>query len=158
MYMLFTRISTRLRLIGKAPLCNRRRERAPVVFGFCSPLCYRCLGLVTGYLVVTFMPRNLIWILPNEAAIFGLIFMPTDWLLQRLNFIPSTNARRFVSGLIFVWAMSQFSSCISTDWATTRAWNCGLNTNGSTPAIGVESKNQIQPFRENEIRIIECPK
>lgn len=109
MYMLFNKVvKQRLGLFGHVPLCNLRQGRAPVVFGFCSPLCYRCFGLVMGGLFVSLSPLVTLS-LPGPVFALGLIFMPLDWSFQRWGILPSTNLRRFLSGFLFVLALNVLS-------------------------------------------------
>lgn len=93
----------RILLIGQVPMCNLRPERAPHLGKFCLPLCWRCTGIILGYIVG--YPLSL-WF--NKAPIvllrmFALLLvMPTayDGLNQYFFGKQSNNLRRVTTGFI----------------------------------------------------------
>ncbi len=101
-------VRSRLRRIGKAPLCNDCAERAPRLGGFVYVLCYRCTGLITGY-AVGFLVRSLSaaeW-RPEPALIaLALAALPLDALAQRYTRYRSTSMRRALTGLAFGAALA----------------------------------------------------
>lgn len=102
-------LRSRLRQLGKAPLCNACAERAPRFGGFVFVLCYRCSGLILGFaggmLVRQFAP-GLPAINPVLLAI-ALIALPLDALSQRYTRYRSTNTRRMLTGLAFGACLTQ---------------------------------------------------
>jgi len=107
-------IINRLRLFGHAPLCNLRPERAFRVGSFVFPLCARCTGLVVG-VIVCFGCQALgaPVTLPVIVSIIMALPLPVDWTLQRAGILESTNARRFVTGIFFGFALTPHSIYIS---------------------------------------------
>jgi uncharacterized membrane protein len=99
-------LSERLTRFGEIPLCNGIAERAPQMWGFVFPLCWRCLGILGGYfsgLVVLFLKKY-----PFEnrrtKMLLGtlLLILPTtmDGIVQYAFGMESTNFRRAWTGLL----------------------------------------------------------
>jgi uncharacterized membrane protein len=97
--MLVRAIFLRWKNVLHKPLCNLRRDRAPVLWGVCFPLCWRCTGIITGLL--------LCWRLRvTDATALGRIFFVglvvpccVDALLQFIG-LESTNGRRALLGFL----------------------------------------------------------
>ncbi len=51
--------------------------------------------------------------LPVIVSIIMALPLPVDWTLQRAGILESTNARRFVTGLLFGFALTPHSIYIS---------------------------------------------
>ena len=88
-------------MIGKAPLCNGKPERAPHIGSFCFPLCWRCLMIDVGLLVgavlqLLFVPGLAVALLSSLLMIPCLI----DGLKQKYTDYVSSNPKRAVFGLI----------------------------------------------------------
>ena len=95
-------------IIGKKPLCNRRADRAPHVFGYCFVLCWRCTALISTILLCSLIS----WIVTGTRYVIGkrieyliigiLLVLPTllDGIRQYLFHKESTNQRRFIWGVI----------------------------------------------------------
>lgn len=99
--MLFKRLAA----FGHAPLCSLRPERAPRVLGFTCPLCYRCLGAVCGVLVMRSLSPPLSAEMQWLASCSGLL-CAADVMLDWLQLSPSTNIRRFWTGVPLGLAVS----------------------------------------------------
>lgn len=91
----------RLSLIGKVPICNGIPSRAPHLFGFCFPLCFRCLGVIVTFLIIFYWSyrkhKRYAWIF------IVLLFIPMiiDGGIQTFLGIESTNLRRLLTGSLF---------------------------------------------------------
>ena len=98
-----------LKLLGKKPLCNKKSERAPRIFNFCFPLCWRCTSIIIGYIV-----GSIIHISFSEGKSYlffvGVLCMPcfVDYYLQQKVNIISTNSRRILTGLLAGIGISVF--------------------------------------------------
>ena len=90
------------KLYGKEPLCNRARDRAPLLGAFVFPLCWRCCGLIGGSLLGYFIPfSNIETVARVRLGFLLLIPLVLDSLLQKLSGFESTNFRRVISGILF---------------------------------------------------------
>lgn len=83
------------------PICNKKPERAPKIFGYTFILCWRCLmvtfGFFSSYLFHRFYYFNM-----NIIFIFLLMVpMILDGILQYFFYKESTNLRRAISGFLF---------------------------------------------------------
>jgi len=107
-------IINRLRLFGHAPLCNLRSERAFRLGSFVFPLCARCTGLVAGAIAcLTGQALGIVATLPVIVSIIAALPLVADWTLQRVGILESTNIRRFVTGLLFGFALTPHSIYVS---------------------------------------------
>ena len=80
--------------------CHGLPERSPTIFGYKSPLCYRCLGLILGII-----PALIIQLpLPNKllfaSSVVLIIPVLIDGLTQNLGLRISNNNLRFVTGVL----------------------------------------------------------
>lgn len=69
------------------------------------PVCARCTGAFIGYFM-----GGLIYpffIIPLWLAFIFCFFMFSDWLMQRINWIESTNIRRLITGILCGFALMQ---------------------------------------------------
>lgn len=95
-------------IIGKKPLCNRRADRAPHVFGYCFVLCWRCTALISTILLCSLISWMVIGTRYANCVgwryfLFGsALVLPTLWdgLRQYLFYKESTNQRRCILGII----------------------------------------------------------
>lgn len=94
-------IRKRIQLLGQAPLCSLKSERAPHLGGFCWLLCWRCTGLILGGLLAL---ACLYWLDYNPEIwmrMAGLLLLALDALLSGLTlFYDSNNTNRFITGLL----------------------------------------------------------
>jgi len=91
----------RLSHIGEIPLCNGISSRAPHIFGFCFPLCYRCTFIIIGFLIT-------LWIFSQRKIkihwmilILCMLPMLIDGSIQTFLGVISTNLRRTITGGMF---------------------------------------------------------
>lgn len=91
---------------GEHTGCHQMPERSFFYKGYQMPVCARCTGVITGYLaaVPCFLLSGFHWMI--SAA--GCLCMLADWLLQALKIIPSTNKRRFLSGIAGGFGLMSF--------------------------------------------------
>ena len=69
------------------------------------PVCARCTGAFVGYLVgLVCFP---FWIAPLWLDIAFCAVMFADWFVQRIELLPSTNLRRFITGTLCGFALMQ---------------------------------------------------
>ena len=80
------------------PLCNKKPERAPHIYGHTFILCWRCTGLIIGacFGIIARL------ILGNFSQIYYLLLLPVaiDGGLQYIFRIMSNNPRRFITGFV----------------------------------------------------------
>ena len=78
----------------KFPLCNKRPERAPKIFGFIFPLCWRC----TAFTISAIVTATWQYEVPILFAFILFLVMVSDGI--RSNFLVggSTNLARVVTG------------------------------------------------------------
>ncbi len=93
-----TEIYDFLWFVGELSGCHQLPERSFFLKGYQFPVCSRCTGAFVGYLVgavlYVFYRINII-----VCIIFCLI-MFVDWFLQHIKILPSTNLRRFITGVL----------------------------------------------------------
>lgn len=100
-------ISEKFSYIGKKPLCNLKSHRAPNLFGFCFPLCWRCTSIVIGTLAghiiyhQNYYNKSLQWV-----GIVLMIPLIIDSYLQYGLDLESTNFRRIITGLLTGFGLS----------------------------------------------------
>lgn len=87
-----------LRVLGNHSGCHQLPERSFFYKGKQFPVCARCTGVFIGQLTaVITAPWNRI---PASVAFFLLGLMGLDWSVQALKIKPSTNIRRFITGIM----------------------------------------------------------
>ncbi len=96
--------------LGNTPLCNKQRKRAPVIFGYVFPLCYRCIGLIIGGLSGCFLYNNGVLNYKNNPFIIIILGLPflLDVLAQQIFKKESTNGKRLLTGILFGIALANF--------------------------------------------------
>lgn len=90
------------------PLCNKKPERAPHIFGRTFILCWRCSMVVLGT-SIAYLLMNLSLIEINTSIYVILILilpMLIDGCAQYFFKIESTNFRRALTGFVFGAAIS----------------------------------------------------
>jgi uncharacterized membrane protein len=105
---LLREIQFRISMIGKLPMCNQKKERAPKIKGFVFFLCYRCTGVVIGGIIATIL--KICKVFPNSLFLVTLFSIPmaVDYMLQYFNIKESTNIRRFITGLTMGFGLTFF--------------------------------------------------
>lgn len=88
----------RLMKAGEHLGCHQMPERSFFYKGYQFPVCARCTGVILSSLlaVIVFTKKKI-------SAITCMVMssvMLIDWFIQRLGIKPSTNRRRFITGLI----------------------------------------------------------
>ena len=80
------------------PICNKKPDRAPNIFGHTFILCWRCTGLVLGGIVGTFARLYF----GNIKIYWYSLLIPVgiDGGLQYYCGVMSNNYRRFITGFI----------------------------------------------------------
>ena len=96
-------LTERINSLGKAPLCNMKAARAPHIGPFVFPLCWRCIGVGAG--LVGGVPIGMLLAPVHRELLLAAVVLlvaplMVDGLLQRLHLLESTNARRFVTGVL----------------------------------------------------------
>lgn len=94
-------IIERLSLFGKVPLCNGIVKRAPHIFGFCFPLCYRCTFLFIFFFITLFVCYRRKIKINLYIACLCLFPMIIDGGIQTFFGIMSHNLRRMITGGLF---------------------------------------------------------
>ena len=80
------------------PLCNKKPDRAPHIFGHTFILCWRCTGLLVGAIL-----GYILLAITQPIGISGMSFIipvGIDGIMQYKFGIMSNNYRRFVTGFI----------------------------------------------------------
>ena len=81
------------------PLCNKRSDRAPRLFGKPFILCWRCTGILIGYILSKFIATT--GLMPKTILpLLLLIPCAIDGTLQYGFGIESTNIRRVTTGIL----------------------------------------------------------
>lgn len=79
--------------------CHQKAERSFFIHGYQCPVCARCSGLYIGYgFGILLWMRSIT--LPLAVYVLFMLCMLSDWGLQAADILPSTNARRFLTGLL----------------------------------------------------------
>lgn len=80
------------------PICNKKPERAPRLFGHTFLFCWRCTGLILG----GFIGILLKMFLGPISVLYYSLLIPTgvDGILQYKFNIMSNNFRRFTTGFL----------------------------------------------------------
>lgn len=94
-------ICDRLAHIGVVPLCNGISERAPHLFGYCFPLCYRCLFIILFFFMSLYFFYLKHLKLNKYVVVLLMIPMIIDGCLQTFFGIESHNIRRMITGGMF---------------------------------------------------------
>lgn len=94
--------------IGKLPLCNLQKHRAPHIFGICFPLCWRCTSAVFSMRII--FPVMLLFlgsfiINYREAFLWISLIFTLPLIIDGTNqyFISkkeSTNYKRVITGVL----------------------------------------------------------
>ena len=89
-------LKIRNKLVGLAPICNMRPDRAPHIGKWCFILCWRCTAISIGVVLASLFKTRLTYLLAT------LLLVPTiiDGVLQYKYEIASNNVRRVSLGLI----------------------------------------------------------
>ncbi|MBQ8910997.1 MAG: DUF2085 domain-containing protein [Clostridia bacterium] len=84
--------------MGRLSGCHQRPDRSFFLKGRQFPVCARCTGVVVGYFcgAVLYPFFNV----PLWLTVLFCMLMLTDWLVQRIDLLPSTNLRRFCTGVL----------------------------------------------------------
>lgn len=88
----------KLMKMGAALQCHQMPERSFFWKGYQFPICARCLGMLIGYLlgVIIFI----FYELPIIVVVLFCLTIFTDWFLQYLGVLESTNWRRLITGIL----------------------------------------------------------
>ncbi len=100
-------IVSRILLIGKQPLCNKKIERTPIIGKFVFILCYRCTGMIIGFIIGLLVLKILTTNVFEDYKYILIIFMlpmAIDGGIQLFFKIESNNFRRITTGIIFGFA------------------------------------------------------
>ena len=84
--------------LGQLTGCHQMPDRSFFIKGCQLPVCARCCGVILGYLFA--IPSFLFFRFHALLSILGCLGMLTDWGLQALKLKPSTNIRRFITGIL----------------------------------------------------------
>jgi len=80
------------------PICNKCPDRAPKLFGHIFILCWRCTGLLVGYII-----GMCLRLIIHPIGFFGILMLipiSIDGIAQNFFGIMSNNPRRFITGFI----------------------------------------------------------
>ena len=86
-------------------MCNGIAERAPHIFGFCFPLCYRCTFVVILFSITLYISYKYKRSIPIYVIILCMLPMIIDGSLQTFFGIMSHNFRRALTGALFGFAL-----------------------------------------------------
>ena len=91
--------------LGTLSGCHQMKERSFHIRGKQLLVCARCTGAFIGYLIgaLTFV----FYRIPFWICLLFCAIMFTDWLIQRLNILPSNNTRRLITGILCGAGLSQ---------------------------------------------------
>lgn len=96
--------------IGKVPICNKNRNRAPIIFGHCFIFCWRCSGLVVGGVVGNFIYNVGFLNQKNNMLFIFILSLPFIYDMGKQFILrkESTNAIRTITGMFFGIALANF--------------------------------------------------
>lgn len=79
--------------------CHQMPQRSFFIKGYQLPICARCCGILTGYIIgfILFIFKIKFNILISFILMFSTLI---DWLLQFFNILKSTNTRRLITGTL----------------------------------------------------------
>lgn len=107
---MMTILLNRLKHIGEIPLCNGISSRAPHIFGFCFPLCYRCSAIIIVFLCTLYYGRQYKKRYSFWLYLLCMLPMIIDGCLQTFLYIESTNMRRILTGSLFGYGIGMIVS------------------------------------------------
>ena len=81
-------------------LCHRREDRSIKLWGFQSPLCARCMGMVFGF-VLAIIVESVGTLLHPALALFLCAPLIIDGVSQNIGYRESTNLLRLITGILF---------------------------------------------------------
>ncbi|WP_191018321.1 DUF2085 domain-containing protein [Treponema zioleckii] len=87
----------KLMTYGRRLGCHQLAERSFFFRGFQFPVCARCTGVFIASIIS--LPVFFFYELPIFLCVILSGIMFADWFVQRIGLLPSTNVRRFVTGL-----------------------------------------------------------
>ncbi len=86
--------------IGRLPVCNQKPRRAPHLFNFCFPLCWRCSSILFSMVAFRYILQ---WLNIRPGILIGMLLLipcAADGTLQYYFYIESSNTRRIMTGLL----------------------------------------------------------
>ena len=86
----------RLMVLGAGMGCHQKPDRSFFIGSYQMPVCARCTGVIIGYLAA--IPIYVIKGFQLELSLIGCLIILSDWLLQQLRVLESTNLRRMITG------------------------------------------------------------
>lgn len=84
------------------PLCNGREGTGPIVFGICSPVCWRCATAILTAVVLNqtdFHSFEQIWIVTSAGLLLTLIGACLGWR-SHFSKVEVANIERVIGGAI----------------------------------------------------------
>lgn len=79
--------------------CHQRYDRSFFIHGYQFPICARCTGVFLGELL-TIIAAVLKKFFSYKTSICFLLIMGFDWFIQYVKIKPSSNIRRFITGIL----------------------------------------------------------
>lgn len=95
-----------LRKIGNNSGCHQLPERSFFYKGKQFPVCARCTGVLLGQLFALITGPCLKISIPTSLCFLGTMGM--DWFIQAAGVKPSTNTRRFITGILGGFGLFSF--------------------------------------------------
>lgn len=86
--------------LGGAAGCHQLPERSFFFRQYQFPVCARCTGVLIGQVIAAVLLLAGCRISPLWVGVLA-VPMGADWLVQYCKVRPSTNPRRFVTGVLF---------------------------------------------------------
>ena len=87
-----------LQSLGESSGCHQIPERSFKIGWYTFPVCARCTGVFFGQVsAVVLLLLGIIC--PHYIAFVLIAVMVTDWFVQRIGLLESTNVRRLITGL-----------------------------------------------------------
>jgi len=87
--------------VRQSPFCHSIPERCFVYNNRHFPICSRCTGILFGGMLSLIFFNIVHLSISFQTGLILVIPMIIDGLLQYLNYFPSNNYRRFLTGLFF---------------------------------------------------------
>ena len=88
----------KLMKLGENTGCHQLPERSFFFRNYQFPVCARCTGVITGYIIA--VPIYVLSGFHKRLSILLSLIMLGDWSFQKSGVKESTNIRRFITGVL----------------------------------------------------------
>ncbi len=83
-----------------SPGCHQRSDRSFFLGRYQAPVCARCCGVLLGQTAGICLIASELPVPPVGSCLVAMAVMATDWGIQEIGWVESTNWRRLVTGAL----------------------------------------------------------